>query len=423
MKILFLILFCYTRLSSAEPNRALTLEEIKKFGISNNFGLRAAEAEVDETKAQTVQKRSAFFPKLSVVTGPEFKTDEKTNKSNTMAYLDGKWNIFRGSQDRVKMELSRLNERIAESNKTRTQFELELDIEGLFYLYLFKNLQIKYAQDSLEINGKHKGLIKQKQSSGLASQADIMEFDLRDSQLRSQINGFEQERDEAKRGLIRLMGPSVGSNFAPFGSLPHMHLKRSIQEFLSQINSTSESVRSSSLRAAAGSLEVKAAKSSWFPTVDVETKYGKLSQDVSDQNPAFEGNVLLRWEFFSGFETSGLSAEATAKAKRLELEFQQRLLTTMTEAEVNFSKLKSIQERVHVEDGNEERSKKYYTVILAEYRKGLKNGADLKNAEGTLLDSRMRASDLTYQFIDSKIKLEKSIGLFIETEIHDLFRK
>jgi outer membrane protein TolC len=90
----------------------------------------------------------------------------------------------------------------------------------------------------------------------------------------------------------------------------------------------------------------------------------------------------------------------------------------MTAAEVNYLKLSSLQDRVHVEEGNEERAGKYYNVILDEYRRGLKNGADLKNAEATLLEARNRSVEFKYAFIDTKIKLEREIGLYIETSPH-----
>ena len=411
-----ILLLGFTMVAKSENN--LTLEDIKKFAIANNFGIKASEAEVQEAKAQSTQKQSQLFPKLAVVAGPEFKTQENKSESNTVGYLEGRWNIYRGSQDRIDLEISELNEKIASTKKAKVQFELELDIEALFYQAIFKNIQIKNFERSLEINQKHKQLIRQKKASGMASESDAMEFDLRESFLKSEMSSLGQERKEAKLGLLRLMGPNLDTSFEPFGELPHKHLEKSIDQFLAQINSTSSSLKVDSLKVAGSSLELKKARYTWLPTVDFEMKYGKLDQDLAQTYPAFAGSFLLKWEFFLGFESAGRIAEMVARSSRLNFEFQQKLLTTMTDAEISYEKLNSIQERIHVEDGNEIRAQIYYTSVLSEYRRGVKNGADLKVAEELLLNSRNRTADLRFQFIDHKIRLEKAIGLFIATGSH-----
>lgn len=419
LKYLFVILFLWSFSLFAQAENRLTIEDIKKFALANNFGVKAINEELEEVKAQTIQKRSVFFPNLSLIAGPEIKTQDNKNDSNTLGYLSGQWSIFRGSQDRVELEISDLNEQIVENNKLKAEFELELEIENLFYQYLYKVTKIKFYQKSVELNQKHKQLIKQKKASGMASQADVMEFELRESLLNSEISSLNQEKEEAKLGLIRLMGPSLQTDFEPFGDLPHLHVKKQSAEFLSQINSTSGSVKSSSLNAAVGSLNLKQSRFAWLPTIDLEMKYGKLPLELAQSYPAFEGAVLLKWNLFSGFATNGKIAESSARANKLEFEFRQRLLTAMTEAEVNYSKLISIQERVHVESGNEIRAEKYYKAVVDEYRRGIKNGADIKAAEELLLLSRTRNAEFRYQFIDNKIRLEKSIGLKVDTIDHE----
>lgn len=395
----------------------LSLEDIKRYAVGHNFGLKAAAAAADEAQAVTVQKRSAFFPKLSVVAGPDVRSEPKRNTSETLAHFEGKWNLFRGSSDKLEFEISELNSQIASSAKRRAQFELELDVESLFYLHLINTAKLNGYRAASELNDKHRQLIRRRQQSGMASQADVMEFELRDSYLKSEMSSLTQVRDEARMGLSRLMGPNI-SSFEPVGRLPHTHLKLPVQVFLSKINSTSEPVKQASLASAAGAVAHKQSHANWFPSIDAEARYGKLSQDIASGNPAFQGLLLMKWEFFSGFETNGKIAEARARATRLENEFRQKLLSTMSDAEISYSRLLSIQERVHVEESNEARAEKYYAAVLDEYRRGIKNGADLKVAEDSLLQARIRASDFRYKFLEDKLRLERAIGFLIETIPH-----
>jgi multidrug efflux system outer membrane protein len=415
--ILFLSIFLAAE-ARGDAVRRLSLEDIKKFAIANNFRIKAADAEIQENKARTEQRKAALYPRFSLVLGPEIRQQENLDNSVAMAYGEGTWNLFRGSQDRIEIELSQLAEGIAESAKRRAQFELELEIESLFYLHLNVTTKIKFYEESLELNEKHRQMMKRKQSSGLASQADLMEFALRESYLRSEISSLIQQREEARLGMVRLMGPNVGSNFQPYGTVPHVHLKQPLNQFLDRVNSTSEGVKAASLLAASGAIAVKGSRSGWMPRIDATARYGSLSQDIAQTAPALDASLVLRWEFFSGFETRAKIAEAQARADRLDNEFKQKLLSTMTEAEVSYLKLGSIQERVHVEEGNEERANGYYRAVLDEYRRGLKNGYDLKNAEQYLLEAKVRAADFTYSFISTKNRLERDVGIFIETQPH-----
>ncbi len=399
-------------------DRRLSLEEIKRFAVSQNLSLKAAEAEIREAAAQTTQYRSNYYPRMAVVAGPEILQEDLTTSAEALTYLEAKWNLFRGSLDRVQIQVSEINEQILRSALKKAQFEVELEVEALFYRHLSTSEKIKAHDQSLQLNERHRQLLRRKQGSGLASQADVMEFELRDSYLKSAVSNLVQEREEARIGLVRLMGPSIQSRFEPVGSLPHVHLKRSLSAFLEQINSTSEAVQMASLRSASASIEARSARAMWFPQIDLEARYGRLPVDVASSAPAFHGILALRWELFSGFETTSRIAELKARVERNESEFRQKILSTMTAAEVNYLKLKSLQEQVHVEEGNEERAQKYYSAVLDEYRRGLKNGADLKSAEATLLDARNRAIDFKFAFIDTKIKLERDIGLYVETDVH-----
>lgn len=403
----------------AQAGHPLSLEDLKKYALANNLGLQSLKAEVEAIRASGRVKRSVYFPQISLVGGPEVLSQENRSESDTFGYLGGEWNLFRGSQDRIEVEISDYSLKLAETNRDRLSFEVELDVENLFYLFLFKSKKLEFYEKSLGINQKHKQLIQQKKASGMASMADVMEFDIREANLNSEMSSLKQEREEAKLGLLRLLGPALDRDFEPQGELPHLHVTKSVQDFLGDINATSPAVKMASYASAMSSLYVKQNKFSWLPTIDMEWKYGKLPLALAASYPAFNGVVWLKWNIFSGFATSARITEAEAQSRKTEFEFKQRLLSVMTEAEIEYSKLESIQERVHAEEGNEKRAEKYYQAVLEEYRRGIKNGADLRAAEELWLLARVRQSDLRYQYIDKLLKVQKSLGLKIDVQLQE----
>ena len=414
---MFALILLLSLIAGAEDVKVLSLGDIKRYAINHNFALKAEGAGVEEVKAQLGQRRSAFFPRMALVAGPEMENDRLTKRSNTMGYMEGSWNLFRGAADRIQVDAAQLNVKIAESGFRRAQFELELEVEDLFYRHLSQSASVQFYTEAIELNDRHRQLLRRKRESGMASQADMMEFELRDSYLRSELAQIQQMREEARIGLTRLMGPDIGF-FEPQGALPHVHLKAPLKVFMGRINTTSDVVKAAALRSATGALDSKMARSAWFPTVDLISRYGNLPQDLELQNPAFQAALMLRWEFFSGFETTAKVAETKARANRLENEFRAKLLSAMSEAEVSYTRLLSLQERVHVEERNQKNASSYYRAVLDEYRRGVKNGVDLKVAEEAFLVAKTRALDFRYRFLSDKIQLERAVGLMIETEVH-----
>ena len=84
---MLLIVFVLISQAFAEGSGNLTLDQIKRYALEHNYGIKAAEASRDEVQAQGVQARSAFLPKLSVIAGPEMIRDGTQSKSEAIAHV------------------------------------------------------------------------------------------------------------------------------------------------------------------------------------------------------------------------------------------------------------------------------------------------------------------------------------------------
>lgn len=245
-----------------------------------------------------------------------------------------------------------------------------------------------------------------------------MDFELRDSAIGSEMRSIRQQMDEDKIGLLRLMGPDMGNSFEPSGNLPHLHLVGGIDDYLSQVSTSVESLKQSTLQNENAIYDLRKSRSAWLPSVDVAVRVGALPLDdrIDDSARGMAGLVTAKWEFFSGFNTSGQIARAEAQLNRKQFESKQLMLGAMAAVEIAVRKLQSIEERVDLEIQNEERAFRLYKSTLGEYNRGIKNSTDLRAAEQILLDARLRRVGFKNEFLETKSELERIYNIQLKVQ-------
>ncbi len=401
-----------------ETGFGTSLEDSKRLAVQNNFEVTSLRKAVDEAKAQRARLTSQFLPKIGVAGGADSEIASDRNIGG-VGYVYGNLNLFRGFEDSYKVNIADLEVEKAEIRLSRAEFRVGLDIEKEFSRYLFTKLAIDLKRKALEVNESQKKLARKRQESGLVVDSDIMEFELRDSLLQSDIASLEQELEAARVSLRRLLGEELGSTIEPVGELKHWHLSGSLPEYLKRLQENSETVLITSKDLKIAEIESKLWRSKWMPEVDIETKYGLVPFGDRFQvstGASFRGTVLAKFDLFSGFDTVNQRREGEAKRLKLEAQLRNVSLNTTSEVETLYRKIKAIEARVHLEEQNEARAKKYHTAVISEYKRGVRNSADVRLAAEVLFDSGLRRQNFKYEFINNRIELERLIGSPVSTE-------
>jgi outer membrane protein len=415
-------LFSICALATESPPKQISVEDAKSYAIKNNFGIQSLKADVIAQEAAVTSARSAFFPRLGVAGGLDVEGSAGERESAPIGFVYGRYNLFNGFSDQNEVRKTEVLKELSESKYEQAVNKLKLEVEDLFYDYLLKKRFLAYYAESVELNSKHLKSVQKRKASGLSSESDLMDFELRDSLLNSEINRTKQELSEIKLNLVRRMGPELGLAFEPSGDLPHWHLDGSVDSYLSQVKDKSEVVRQASLASRNALASLKVARAGWLPKIDAEVRFGALplADRFNDQGTSYSAGIVASWDLFSGFQTRAEGQKAEAELMREELNAKQVLLESMAEVETSIRKLQSITQRVDIEVSNESRAEKLYRSTLAEFGRGVKNGADVKTAEESWLEAKMRRSELKSEFIKTKIYVEKAFNIPVKiTELAD----
>lgn len=417
---LFLALAVSVSGYAAEEAAHVGLEDAKKFAVSHNLEVLSLRRKVEETKATGHRALSPFFPKIGIAGGADSRvsTVGKGTEAAPLAYLYASYNLFNGFEDTYRSQVADLEAEKAGIKLRQAEFRVGLEVERQFHTYLYKKCVIELKEQALELNETHKRMAAQRRATAMGSDADVMEFDLRESLLKSDIASLKQQMESTRVQLRRLFGEEVGTQMEPSGHLQHQHIKGALMDYVKRMQSQNEQIGVASRDLAIAGVESKLWGSRWLPKVDIETKAGYLPIDIrpSPDGMGLSGQVVARFDLFSGFDAFWERREREAKRQRGEAELKQSILTAVSKAEIAYREIKAIQERVDLEEKNEERAKRYYHAILSEYRRGVKNSVDVKVAAEVLFESGVRRENYKFEFLNEKLELEQLLGSAVEIE-------
>ncbi len=407
-------------MGAVTESKRVGLEDAKQYAIQHNFEVLSLRKALEEARAKLGRARSPYFPKFGIAGGGDTVITSSGNQNAAVGYLYADYNLFNGFGDTHRMQIASLEADKAEIKLKRAEFRVGLDVEKAFHLYIFNKSTIDLKKEAIKLNEAHKKMASYKKRSGLAADSDVMEFDLRDATLQSDLLLLEQEIEEARVQLKRLLGEEVGSKIEPIGSLQHQHLKGTLSELVKRIKDESEPVLLGAKDISIASLQSKSAASKWLPKLDVEVAAGYLPWDLRQVQPGSAmvgGKVVLKMDLFSGFDTLYERQEAEAKRLKEEAQLKNAILMAMTETENAYRRISTIQARVDLEEENESRAKKYYASVKSEYSRGIKNSADLRVAADGLFEVTLRRESFKYEFLSNRIDLERALGGKVEAEM------
>jgi len=413
--ICLLLATCFYRASAEEK---ISLEMAKQYAIKRNYHLRSLRFNNDALEAQSDRLNSSYFPKFGLVGGVN-SYGEIAKDVGPLGYTYLKYNLFNGYRDQVQLDLSQIELKKAEMILNNEEFNIGLDVEKAFHTYIYFRDLLDLQSMALDLNGKHKLLVKKTKKAGLSSDTDVMEFEIKDAILSSDLEFIKQNLEETRISLKKLLGDEIGSKVIPVGAIQHQHLKGKLMTYLDRIKESSFPVKLSALELKSAATQAGLWKSSWLPRIDLEVQAGLFPVESRGEEREFNTNIMLtaNFELFSGFESQNQRRIQNSVFAKYQNNLKGKILFSISEMETFFRRLKTVERRVDLEEHNVERSRTYYEGVKKEYLRGYKNSADLASASDRYTESIKRKIQFMFEFLIQKLKLERSLGAKVDVEI------
>lgn len=397
------------------PNEgSLTLEQLLKEAETQNLDIKEAESQLKSSEALASAQYGRLMPQLSVEGGPQSTKFDDEKNSGTTIYGKAEWNLYRGGKDSSELDKAKIKSDLDRKKYEAIKSKVIREVSRVYYELLFLIEGTDLKQKAIEMNQEQMKLAKLKKSSGFTSSADVIEFELREATLNSDLKMLSQVISEKSRELSVLLGRTDSS----VPSLVKGHLTREASTTLNKDVILSRA-KESNIEIAESQAELKIsekdaaiAKSGYLPSLDLEAKYGKIANEekVFADNNNYSVMLKVSIPLFSGLETMNQTKSARSAVVARDAAASRKGLTVMAETENLFSQLSTLTERLNLEEKNLSKSEEYYKITLGEYRRGVKNSPDMVGASERLLEARIRNLEYRKDYYLTKLKIYELVS-------------
>lgn len=400
------------------PSVSFAKVEINSKNLKEILEKKGPRVEVQRLEVEAAQGRSgslgrSFLPTLELQGSSEsFKQGRLTQKTQPAFGAEVKMNLFNGFKDLRESQSRGLE---VEKRQHQSQRLISEEIEkarSTYWGIIFLRDKQELIKSALIDNNQNLKSAQRRIKSGVATDSDRVEFEMKDVDLRREQAENEIELLRLIRSLALLLGAEV-SDISFSEKLAHDHDFESILKHQEQDHDFL--YKEYEVLAAQLQARSRQHRDSWLPKVEAFAGYyqhNERDKDFPDAQDRTESVVGLRAQiniegsFESQRESSAQlkearAAELTAKLKRKEV--QDHLQGEMAE-------LRLLHDQVHEAEQNIERAQRYYKLTLSEYGRGVKNSPDVLGASNKVFEMRHKRLEIVRNFQLSKAHVLSKLG-------------
>lgn len=382
----------------SKVNANVEINKLIKSGIENNYELKLFQSELDEIDLTFMSSKSLFLPKIGIEARYElFQANQSSEKGGSgNLFLD--WNLLNGFKDYSYQKSLNISKKNKIAERKRLEEGLVLKIKKSYSRAVAYTQVLEIYKVFFDKNQKILKSIKLRQSSGLVTSSDLLEFELFESKIKLDYLSVEFELKSELKHLSSLTGVENLSDLTK--QLDVEYFDQSKLDIESLISNNRSFIQEDIAKFNDLFQQKKWSKFRYVPQISFMATHGSLGLRETESKPESTLGLVARWEIFSGFETQNELKILDSKMHQSSLVQSLKRNTLKSELGQLILKLDNLQKQIEYEENNFKRVEKYLTLVLGEYRNGVRNAADVKAALELTLDSSINRSRLVPEYFN-----------------------
>lgn len=412
MRHQFLIVGIFLFSLSLQAQNVLNLNDEDLLGYiqTKNQKVLIKDQELKASESRTGVLVRSYLPEVELYHAEEsFKLGRTNSKNQPAQGVEARVNLFNGGRDGLRNKKANLAVERLKSEKQLTVVEQlkiarELYWEGFYLKEVL--LILKQAQ---EVNQRNLSAAQRRLQSGVATQSDRLEFEMKDVDLKQSLAKTELEFKNTSRALAILLGFDDKTTIQFSGTYQHDH------DWQKEVNHShhehSFTVKPLELKSQEVELESRANRRGFLPRVDAYAAWNQFNQreeDFTDSRDRRESVVGLRMTLALSdvYHERSESQAQKAEAQALKLEADELKRTLDSHIHADLDQLNLLHNLVHDTEENIKRAQRYYDLTQREYARGVKNSPDVLGASEKIFETRLKHLELIRDFQIAKAHLK-----------------
>lgn len=410
--IVVLLLLPFSLLAQAQV--PLSPQNLELLLIQKNARISATKLEVEAANSRTGSLSRSFIPDLELyATQENFKSGENEQKTQPTYGAELRMNIFNGGSDKIESRIRDLEVSKLQFHSQKAVAEELLRARQVYWEMSFLTQKKELLKKAMDLNGANLQAALKRIRSGVATDSDRFEFEMKDVDLRRDLKQSDMELKNISQEMSLLLNMPADSTYQLTQELSHEH--EFINELKVKEDQSSFWYMGNHLESEQKNLSAQRASRSLWPKLEAFAGYHQYNErekeypESTDRKEAVVG-LRLRLSFADGLmslsDSTAYRKQAIAEQKRAEL--QKNSITIYLEREIR--RLNFLHDLVHETEENITRAERYYRLTQSEYIRGVKNSPDVLGAADKLYERRFKYLEILRDFQLSRADALALIG-------------
>jgi outer membrane protein len=413
MKNLFILLALI--ISSNSSSKIFNLEDLYKHGLEHNPDGKILSSQAEEIAFGLKKVKSEFFPEVYAVVGGEARragSDETLKTNRFIAEMRLKYNLFKFGQTQNGLKAFEGLHQIKEQKYQLWKQDVIREVKSLFYEATTINEKLKFLKKELLYNEKMKQKVIKRKKRGLIGKSDILDIDLRKLNIETQILELVEKLDHKLDDIRKVSFIDHEDEVNLDTEIPHSHYNLNLKNILEKSRLNNRSISLSALEEKSQQYAKSKIDKNRFPEVNLMGRFGRMRIDEQYSNNSTEGLVGIYVEipFFDGGKKKSTQRIYEEKYRQRKLKAQVIRNDVSIEVTHKYELLNNIHKQLDLGEMGHQRGIKYFSSVLDEYNRGIKNSLDLVSARDRLVNLKLKLIESKKEYIITVLKLEKLIG-------------
>jgi outer membrane protein TolC len=419
---------------SAAQEAKLTLKESIETGFKNSKELIISRSKIIGSEAKIDEINSQFLPqlkfsanytrlsdvppfKISVPFSPQPITVSEVILNNYSFRVTAQQQVFTGFRLESLRNSARYNKDAFVEELNREKNELAMNIHTAFWNYNRAKLYVKLTGEFLQQIEKHAEDTRNFVSQGLATRNDLLKLLVQQSNIKLQQIEANNNLNITRIAFNKSLGiPLDRATEIEEEEIQLIEQKQDINDLITEAKNNRSELKSIDLRVKAGTENVDAVNSTWYPSVFLTGNYNFSRPNQRYQPPLdeFKGTwdlgITLSWDIWNWGNTSSQTAQVEQIVIQSQTSREQIKDAIELEVSQNYLTLMYSIERAGVTKTAIEQAEENYRTTLEKYNVQLAPSSELVDAETSLLQAKTNYINALIDYQLSKIKLNKSLG-------------
>lgn len=417
------ILITIMILSSLLAAESLSFEQIVNIALENNLSIKISENGLKISKNNVNPGNAGLLPNLSLIGSSNFRKNnpdvlpENELHSNSMA-IQTSYTLFNGfynlnSYKKLKFQYSQ--------SELETRYQVENIIFSLaqaYYSLANTEEQLFLSRESKVISEVRLLRIQEKSKVGQANKVEVLaaEVDLNRDSI-AVVNGLHNFNN-SKRNLNYLLNRDINTDIKVNIDINLLTLP-GLQELLNQALTKNADYLASKLGVNLAELDIKLAKSSYMPQLNLTGSYG-LNKTVFDFDPnlsnpdkSWNVGISLNFNIFNGFKRKIQNQNAKIGLDNKKIIVEQTKLNLEKEVISNYSAYINSKRTLELEKQNLNSAQANFDRTREMYEMGRVTSVQFREAQLNLMRAKSNISLGLYSVKLNEINILKISGMLL----------